>query len=668
MPPAGLPRLVDRLRDAVAPPVGDVPDGELLGRYARDRDQAAFAELVRRRGPLVLGVCGRVLRDTAAAEDAFQATFLVLARKAGRIRRPDQLANWLFGVADRVARAARRRVLRRRAVEVSVGTPPDRPAEPADASTDWRDVLHEEVLRLPAHYRAAVLMCDLEGRPRREAARSLGIPDGTLSNRLTRARTLLGRRLLRRGVGPAGLVAGWAVTPDLAAATIAIVFADRPPAPIASLATEVCKPMIPLRLLMVSAVACAAAVGLARTAAVSPQPHATSPPEPAARKPVADPPDPVPQAGPHAYQVAYSPDSRLLAVAQSGRHVIIRGGGGGNAVEEVEGEHTVTLFNAATGQVVRALTGPTRITRGLAFTADGKTLFAACDDGVVYSWEVATGKAGPKLEVGAGRCPAVILSSDGKTLATAHVQDPPIDKEFPTSWVQLWDVRTLKPGRRFQCASRLRCEDGVRFSPDGKVLAAICNTPFDGGEAFAGVVEWDVATGEELRRVPTVVMNKGGKTVNTSLTYTADGKWLVVGGGEVIPEDGTNGRQVGHIWVFDRTTGKLHKTLAENTPGYFMDVTTSADGKRVFAGTTSAERPGVLPDGTKFSALFSEVWCWDATTWERGLSAWGHPGMVNALAASPDGRRVALADGSGVWLFDAKSGGPRGGLLKYTED
>ncbi|MBX9622175.1 MAG: hypothetical protein K2X82_00005, partial [Gemmataceae bacterium] len=125
--PAGLPRLVERLRGALGPPVGDAPDGELLDRFVRDRDQAAFAELVRRRGPLVLGVCGRVLRDRAEAEDAFQATFLVLARKAGRIRRPDQLANWLFGVAARVARAARRRVVRRRRVEVAVGTPPDRP-------------------------------------------------------------------------------------------------------------------------------------------------------------------------------------------------------------------------------------------------------------------------------------------------------------------------------------------------------------------------------------------------------------------------------------------------------------------------------------------------------------------------------------------------------------
>src|SRR5262245_56378693 len=129
--PASLRKLIGRIQDSLAESgVGEVSDSDLLDRYARERDQAAFTELVRRYGPLILGVCARILHDRLAAEDAFQATFLVLARKAGRLRNSQQLANWLFGVATRVARASRRQALRRR--EVPVGTPPDRPGEAPD--------------------------------------------------------------------------------------------------------------------------------------------------------------------------------------------------------------------------------------------------------------------------------------------------------------------------------------------------------------------------------------------------------------------------------------------------------------------------------------------------------------------------------------------------------
>jgi RNA polymerase sigma factor (sigma-70 family) len=172
-------------------------DGQLLARFQGDRDEAAFAALVRRHGPMVLGVCRRVLGDWHHAEDAWQATFLTLARKAAAVRRGDALAAWLHGVAYRVAAKARGRLGRRR----------DRAALPADVpaaegpGNDLAEVLDAEVRRLPAPYRAAVVACYLRGRTVDQAARDLGCPRGTLASRLARARALLRQRLARRGVG-----------------------------------------------------------------------------------------------------------------------------------------------------------------------------------------------------------------------------------------------------------------------------------------------------------------------------------------------------------------------------------------------------------------------------------------------------------------------------------
>src|SRR5262249_33842770 len=154
--------------------------------------EAAFAGLLRRYGPLVLGVCRQVLGDLHAAEDAFQATFLVLACKAASIRRSASLGPWLYRVAVNIAPtaqtpAAQRRLHERQAAAMA-------PANSVDASSlrDWQPVLHEEVDRLPKKYRLPVVLCYLEGRTHAEAARRLGWPIGTVKGRLSRARGLLG--------------------------------------------------------------------------------------------------------------------------------------------------------------------------------------------------------------------------------------------------------------------------------------------------------------------------------------------------------------------------------------------------------------------------------------------------------------------------------------------
>jgi RNA polymerase sigma factor (sigma-70 family) len=178
---------------------GSLTDGQLLARFSAVRDEASFAALVRRHGPMVLGVCRRVLRHEQDAEDAFQATFLVLARKAGSLNNGEALGSWLFGVAHRTALEARSAIARRRARERQVEEMPHPEVAPAEAQ-DWRPLLDHELSRLPEKYRSAVVLCDLECLSRREAARQLQVPEGTLSSRIATARRLLAKRLSRYGV------------------------------------------------------------------------------------------------------------------------------------------------------------------------------------------------------------------------------------------------------------------------------------------------------------------------------------------------------------------------------------------------------------------------------------------------------------------------------------
>jgi RNA polymerase sigma-70 factor (ECF subfamily) len=190
-----LSRFLERLRHAAGrKEVGDLGDGPLLERFLRQRDESAFAELVYRHGPMVHGVCLRVLGNADDADDAFQATFLVLVRKAAWVRPRERVGRFLYGVACRTALEARRAEERRRRREARARPRPE-PAE--DPWTELRPVLDREVSRLPAKYREPLVLCDLEGWTRAEAAQRLGWPEGTVSSRLARARGLLARRLRR---------------------------------------------------------------------------------------------------------------------------------------------------------------------------------------------------------------------------------------------------------------------------------------------------------------------------------------------------------------------------------------------------------------------------------------------------------------------------------------
>jgi RNA polymerase sigma factor (sigma-70 family) len=198
-------KVIEQLRRAVLLHDGAaMTDGELMGCFIEHREEAAFAALVRRHAPLVWGVCRRLL-DHHDAEDAFQATFLVLARKAASVVPREMLANWLYGVAHQAALHARRTVARRRARERQVTEMPE-PAVSAerDPWDDLRPLLDQELSRLPDKYRVVLALSDLEGKTRGEAARQLGLPEGTVASRLARARAMLAKRLAQRGVALSG--------------------------------------------------------------------------------------------------------------------------------------------------------------------------------------------------------------------------------------------------------------------------------------------------------------------------------------------------------------------------------------------------------------------------------------------------------------------------------
>ena len=284
MPDPGLSATLDRVRRAVAPEAE--ADGHLLARFLADRDEAAFAELVRRHGPMVLAECRRV-GDRHLAEDAFQAVFLTLARKAGGMTGWASVGGWLRAVARRVAANARRQAARRREV------PSNRASEqPADAgrspeNDDLGPVVLEELARLPDRFRTLLVLHYLDGHLQAELAVRLGLPAGTVNRRMMDARRALGDRLRARGVAPAAVAValGAGVPAPLAARAVAAAMSpDSAPAAVAALSNGATRTMLipKLKLLAAGGLAAVAVAG-GLLAADRPAPA----PAPAGPQPVA---------------------------------------------------------------------------------------------------------------------------------------------------------------------------------------------------------------------------------------------------------------------------------------------------------------------------------------------------------------------------------------------
>jgi RNA polymerase sigma factor (sigma-70 family) len=195
-------------------------DAELLTHFIEHQDESAFASLVRRHGAMVMGVCLRVARNQQDAEDAFQAAFLILVRKAASIGSRELIGNWLYGVAYNTALKAKAANMKRRIREKQVTELP----EPALAEESWNDdlkvLIDQELSRLPTKYRIPILLCELEGKSRKEAAEILGCPEGSLSSRLARAKTMLAKRLARHGLAVSGGSLGAALAQNAASACV----------------------------------------------------------------------------------------------------------------------------------------------------------------------------------------------------------------------------------------------------------------------------------------------------------------------------------------------------------------------------------------------------------------------------------------------------------------
>jgi RNA polymerase sigma factor (sigma-70 family) len=255
--------IIRHLRRAALLQGGDGPsDAQLLESFVVRREEIAFEALLRRHGPMVLGVCRRILRNVYDAEDAFQATFLVLARKAGSVMPREMVGGWLYGVAYRTALKARTMNAKRRTKERQAG---EMPRSKPSADEELLEQLDHELSRLPDKYRVPIVLCELEGASRKEAARMLAIPEGTLSWRLAHAKKMLAKRLSRHELAiPLGALAV-GLSPALRASTLKTALtAGAVPAKVLALTEGVIKAMLLTKLkvtVCVAALALVAGVG-----------------------------------------------------------------------------------------------------------------------------------------------------------------------------------------------------------------------------------------------------------------------------------------------------------------------------------------------------------------------------------------------------------------------
>jgi RNA polymerase sigma factor (sigma-70 family) len=583
-------------------------DGQLLERFIAQRDDAAFEALVRRHGPMVLGVCRRVLRNDHDADDAFQATFLVLVHKAVGIRQRELFGNWLYGVAYRTALQARAGARRRRAHEKQVSPMPE--PEAMDESILWRDlhpVLDREVNRLPEKYRVAIVLCDLEGGTRRDVARRLGIPLGTLSGRLTTAHRLLARRLGRRGLVLSSAALAWALAPNAMLAGV--------PEPLLASALDAARAvavgqgvsaeattltgrgvMLLIKRKIAGGVVLAAVVLLGAGLSFYLTEDTSSP-----RAKIL-------KLDARGRRVVWSPDGKTVAVVTKVEKTFL-------GFQYDRKGSAIRLWDVEKGQARQTLAENTD--KGLAFgevtfSADGNTIAATVSElvrqpnmlmirDVIKLWDAKT-LALKRTLVGDAQLVSVVLSPDGELVAAA---DPGKKK------VKLWNART---GALEQTLDTGEAQPwSIAFSPDSKSLVI-------GGQAgVSGQIQlWEARTGT-LRHV-----SKQDSYVN-SVAFSANGEQFASGGGG------------DRIQLWDAHTGELVHSLRGLGSGT-RRVAFSPDGKTVAAGGK---------DG--------KVRLWDVKTGNPRAALEGHRAEVYSVAFSPDGKRLASVSQDQtlrIWVID----------------
>ncbi len=620
-------------------------DGQLLGRFLHDRDEAAFAELLRRHGPLVLGVARRRLADRHAAEDVAQAAFLALARQAARLRGQASVAGWLFTVAFRLARKEQARTARRSGLLPDDSATPAPPGGDPLAAVSGRElvaVIDEELARLPERYRLPLLLCGLDGLARDEAAARLGWSLGSLRGRLERGRELLRQRLEARGLEVPAVLVGMlvagsaeAVPPGLVEAVTRAALAA--PAP----ATWGALQMVALAVGLLTAVGGA---GLALRPGSVPAPPAN---------PVDSPPAVV-EAGPRTDR--FGDPLPPGAVARLGtvqlRHAQPRGLAftPHGKLRTLGGDHTVREWNPATGRSVaeHPISDEFNLNNAI-LSPDGRLVFGRLYPAIntVALWDVDARQFRYRFQAPWTGISTEAFSPDGSLVALASRTGP----------LSLWDTRT---GRARTLGPPRQDADLLAFSPDGRRLA--------GYSLNAPTRIWDVETGEELAHFP--------KPDDAwSMAFTPDGRTLVTLGAGRPPMfwDARTGRPAEGI-IPPPVTGPQAVTfdpdgktlvVASQEGVLFWDAAAGREVRRLTGGP--AARLTFSADGRTLAASsrglnHASVRIWDLATGRPAqpeAAEYGHRAEVSALAWTPDGRWLASAGSDGgLWLWDTARRSP----------
>jgi RNA polymerase sigma factor (sigma-70 family) len=658
MRPTDLHRALHALsRSAGSAPGDATADGQLLERFTAGRDEVAFAELVRRHGPMVLGVGQRLLRHAHDAEEVFQAAFLVLARKAAALPRHATVGPWLYEVARRLA--LRARAARGRPVPRLVPPPPP-PEPPAEAARrELVTVLDAELARLPARYRAALVLCYLEGLSYEEAARRLGCSTGALRRQLQSGRERLRRRLAQRGLAPtpneeSGTAPALVPAPGLCRAAVqgAVEFTSggRPAGAVLAegllSATRLHRLKTGAAMVLVAVLTVGTGVGLAARA-LRPDPpsvEGSAETRSAREVPLEWLAEPLP-AGTRARlgtlrwresapvgAVVYSSDGKYLASA-AGSTVTVRQAPSGTVLcrlngtnyntnllalapdgrtlaaagvldDAEESTYGIGLWDVSTGRLLRSLTGHKRQVLRAAFTADGETLVSVDDHGGVHLWDVASGKENRQFQVSSGAAvTAAVVSLDGRWLAFGTA-----DRE-----VQLWDLDAARFLRR-QPAPQL-IGHALVFSPDGRNL-------FAPDQDFAPSL-WEVGSGRQLWRLPC-------DRPLQAAAFSPDGKVLA------LSAVGPGGWDQG-VRLCDAATGRELRRL---TGAYevVQSLAFTPDGKTLAAGADQA------------------IYRWDVASGRLLGPADQARSAVWALAVSPDGRTIAATGDGVIRLWETETG------------